>query len=231
MTFLLAWIDSCADADDPPAPRVGPATGATMVLLGVGNTVPEAVGCPLVLVAVAPTRVVMDRVAKTDAVMTPDGTVVLMGGTTGIIPPGGQKLPETELYPAFATKPFVLTVLPLLRSNGSITVPDLDTWMRGELTWNVQDWFQALKSNWICPSSVFKWTVGGDEVGPVELRVELLGRIGVVNPTAARISPLTLTTDNCSRTITDRRMTDAGVEDEYEMESALTFRDYDGEAK
>ena len=66
-----------------------------MVLLGAGNTVPDAVACALVLVA--ETRVVMDRVAKTEAVMEPDGTVVLRDGFAGIMAHGGQKVPETEL--------------------------------------------------------------------------------------------------------------------------------------
>lgn len=83
-----------------------------------------------------------------------------------------------------------------------MTAPVFESWISGASIWKVEDWFHArLRSNQICPSIVFKFTVMGEEEEPDAEEEKEEGE--PLKPTVALISPLTAITANWSLTITD----------------------------
>lgn len=173
VTFLLACISSCAGTRDPPAPNCGPGRA-----VGVGTNVVVAVGF-------------IDDVMVFDKIVV---VAVVLDGTTVPLADNGLNVPETELYPksmisplrsmwvAFGNLPPAPPPPPpppvVLFVKSRTIAPALVTWIAGESTLKVQVWFQALRSNRISPSSVFRLTMA--EAGlRLEVDVGFGGVMGV----------------------------------------------------
>lgn len=228
VTFLLACTRSCAGTRDPPAPISGPGS------VGVGIT-------GIVVV----TDVVVEEGFTNVFVLDTVVVVVVLDGTMVPFPDSALNVPETELYPksttsplrsacvAFVHPPPTLTPPPpvVLFAKSRTTAPALVTWIVGESTLKVQVWFQALRSNWISPSRVFRLTMAEKELGLEEFScgmgalVVRLSPPGGSKPTAAWILPLTLTTESWCRTMTDSRTMFEGVVDVDEIVRALILSD------